>query len=189
MRSDSPPSPPPRSPRSSAAFETLRLVSEIEIRSLSGESWTVVPDGPRVSDLRLAIGRGTDSTLFAHGERLEDENMTLPSPPSGERLVVHIAPSQVEMCAEWSDLSSPDEVLAAMIDAAESPTRSESTSPTPTAAPARVGSRVRSRAAWGSILLAVLVAAAVAIGGGRQAVPPPEMFRKVPLRRLKVTVA
>lgn len=69
---------------------------EVEVRSLSGDSWLVVPRGEKVSDLRAVLPGKiavANALLFAEGERLDNDSAVLPLPSDGERLMVHVAPS------------------------------------------------------------------------------------------------
>lgn len=73
-------------------------MSDVECRSLLGESWHVVLDSGkrRVADLRSALKvRGqSGATLFASGKCLDADDESLPpSPTDGSPLVVHVAPA------------------------------------------------------------------------------------------------
>ena len=67
------------------------IVMEVECRSLSGDSWCVLLPGATVADLRASIS--SNAKLYAEGQVLDDDCQELPLPESGERLVVHVAPS------------------------------------------------------------------------------------------------
>ena len=70
---------------------------EVEVRTLAGESWIVVPSGDRVRDLRASLiaaapDVGSDSSaFFVAGIRYDKDAARLPSPPNGRRLEVHVA--------------------------------------------------------------------------------------------------
>ena len=105
--------PPPILP----PFADLDGLLEVEVRSLAGESWLVVPIGGRVSDLRATLAAAAPqlqtaetATLFAFGDKLEDAD-TLPRPLPGEnRLLVHIAPESIEVVRddETCDTDAPE---------------------------------------------------------------------------------
>ena len=89
-----------RQPRTDSTHTPPRRLqmSDVECRSLLGESWHVVLDSGkrRVADLRSALKvRGqSGATLFASGKCLDADDESLPpSPTDGSPLVVHVAPA------------------------------------------------------------------------------------------------
>ena len=148
-------------------FVAMNRLFEVEIRSLAGESWFVVPSGDRVADLRASIAmaappiRNAGGALFAEGQRLEDEEAALPSPPAGERLVVHLAPSAVEKCVEIDDEPT---------DTPDSPGHRDASSPHASPVVLVTGgarksqrSRWQERVGWSILLIGAAIGAAASM--------------------------
>ena len=150
------------------AFVALEGLFEVEVRSLAGESWAcVIPTESTVATLRASIamtGSGLTSKphqLFAEGRQL-DEDDTLPEPPPGERLVVHIASDCVTKVESDNETTS---------DAPESPSR-RAAYPEATIKRYATTAGYSQRTWWAMIVLTVLAASAAAfLAGGTARVP------------------
>jgi len=150
------------------AFATMTERCEVEVRTLSGESWCVVPDGDRVADLRASIAavRGAEvkgALLFAEGERLDDEQASLPSPSTGGRLTIHITPTDVEVM-EDEDSEAPD-------SPAVSTRVGQACHPDGTAGPAAGGTTAQTHWSWQAIAW-VVVLVVIATTTVRMITPP-----------------